>query len=285
MITVDQHYAGLDAMSADIRRMVEAAYQRMLADIRGGTSARDAAERAFGSFSGEFQRELADGLSARMTAAIGVAELKDYPVSGVALSKHLYEQAQATALSVANIVRTEAKGWHDSRRLALDLYEGYGFRQKETLPVRVPLPKYLRQAVGEAPDVFQAWAHSGSAQLRQILGDPITGPALSRELAKIRASQLKTPALKAAYMDVIRGLENGVGFDRLAKSLKTAWFERNRYFANRIAQTELHRAYSTARASEIMDDDEIQAVQIRIDRKSTRLNSSHEFVSRMPSSA
>ena len=270
MITVDQHYAGLESMSADIRRMVEAAYLRMLADIRSGTSAQQAAAQAFNSFSGEFQRELADGLSARMTAAIGVTDLKDYPVSGVSLSKHLYAQAQATALSVATIVRTEAKGWHDSRRLALDLYEGYGFRQKETLPVRIPLPKYLRQAVGEAPDVFQAWAHSGSTQLRQILGDPITGPALSRELAKIRASQLKTPALKAAYMDVIRGLEKGVGFDRLAKSLKTAWFERNRYFANRIAQTELHRVFTDSRAVEIMDDGEVQAVKIRMSSKHPR---------------
>lgn len=267
MITVDEHYAGLDAMSADVRRMVESAYQRMLADIRGGASAQKAAEMAFNSFSGEYQEQLAAALSERMTTAIGVTELKDYQVSGGPLSRRLYAQAKATALSVANIVRENAKGWHDSRKLAIDLYEGYGFRQKETLPVRIPLPKYLRQAVGEEQDVFNAWAHSGSQQLRQILGDPITGPALSRELAKIRATALKTPALRAAYLQAITDLENGVGFDRISKALKTAWFERNRYFANRIAQTELHRAFTDTRAVEIMEDVEVQAVQIRMSSK------------------
>lgn len=270
MISVDQHYAGLEQMSADVRRMVEAAYQRMLADIRNGASAQKAAERAFSSFSGEYQERLASALSDRMTAAIGVTEIKDYPVSGGPLSRHLYEQAKATALSVANIVRTEAKGWHDSRKLAIDLYEGYGFRQKEALRVRIPLPKYLRQAVGEEQDVFNAWAHSGSQPLRQILGDPITGPALSRELAKIRATALKTPALRAAYLQAITALEDGVGFDRISKALKTAWFERNRYFANRIAQTELHRAFTDTRAVEIVEDVEVQAVKLRMSSKHPR---------------
>lgn len=270
MISVDQHYAGIEQMSADVRRMVEAAYQRMLADIRNGASAQKAAERAFSSFSGEYKEQLAAALSERMTAAIGVTEIKDYPVSGGPLSRHLYAQAKATALSVANIVRTEAKGWHDSRKLAIDLYEGYGFRQKEALPVRIPLPTYLRQAVGEEQDVFNAWAHSGSQPLRQILGDPITGPALSRELAKIRATALKTPALRAAYLQAITALENGVGFDRISKALKTAWFERNRYFANRIAQTELHRAFTDTRAVEIVEDVEVQAVKLRMSSKHPR---------------
>lgn len=261
MMTVDEHYAGLNAASSEIRRAVDAAYAAMLADIRSGMSARKAAAKAFASFSGELKDVLRQGLSERMGYPISAAALDAYPVGNVKLSTSLYRQAMATGVIAQFIVKAEARGWQDARRLALNLYEGYGFRDKETLRVKQPLPKYLRAAVDEAD---AAWAKVGSNALGALLDDAVVGPSLARELAKMQAATLKTPALKAAYMQVIEGLENGVGQGRLQNLLKTAWHERNRYFANRIAQTELHRAYTTAQARDIMGDDEVQAVQIRM---------------------
>ena len=49
---------------------------------------------------------------------------------------------------------------------------------------------------------------------------------------------------KAAYLQALDALEAGAGANRLKRLMRTAWYERNRYFANRIAQTELHRAYA-----------------------------------------
>lgn len=264
MMTTDEHYAGLNAASSDIRRAVDAAYMTMLDDIRAGMSARKAAAKAFSSFSGEFKDVLRHGLSERMGYPVSDAALSAYPVGDVKLSTRLYRQATATGVITASIVKTEAKSWQDARRLALNLYEGYGFRTKETLQVRTPLPKYLRAAVDESEDMMDAWAVTKTPELISIVNDDVVGPSLSRELAKMQASTLKTPALKASYLQVIEGLENGVGQDRLQKLLKTAWHERNRYFANRIAQTELHRAYTTAQAQDIMADTEVQAVQIRM---------------------
>jgi hypothetical protein len=39
------------------------------------------------------------------------------------------------------------------------------------------------------------------------------------------------------------------------------FYERNRYFANRIARTELHRAYTDQQARELMRQDRIQATR------------------------
>ena len=269
MMTPEAHFSGLDNASAEIKAAVDVAFQQMLTDIRSGMSARKAASKAFSSFSGQFVDVLRAGLSERM-GAISMAEVRAYPVGGVSLSARLYAQARETSAVAQRLVQTEAQGWQDARRLALNLYEGYGFRPKETLQVRTPLPKYLRSAVDESEAMMDAWAATRTPELISIVNDAVVGPSLARELAKIQASALRTPALKAAYMQVLEGLEYGVGQDRLQKLLTTAWHERNRYFANRIAQTELHRAYSTARASEIMDDDEIQAVQIRMSSRHPR---------------
>ena len=70
--------------------------------------------------------------------------------------------------------------------------------------------------------------------------------------------------LKAAYL---QALEAGKGEQHLAKQLKIAWYEKNRYFANRIAQTELHRAYTDQLAADLMAEPKLQYVQIRLSQK------------------
>ena len=55
--------------------------------------------------------------------------------------------------------------------------------------------------------------------------------------------------------------------DEIEKKLRIAFYERNRYFANRIARTELHRAYTDQQARELMEQDQIQYVQIRLSSK------------------
>jgi hypothetical protein len=53
----------------------------------------------------------------------------------------------------------------------------------------------------------------------------------------------------------------------IEKRLRIAFYERNRYFANRIARTELHRAFSEQRSREWMATDRIQYVQLRLSSK------------------
>ena len=72
--------------------------------------------------------------------------------------------------------------------------------------------------------------------------------------------------MKAGYLQAIDAAEAGAGAERLRKLLKTAWYERNRYVANRISQTELHRAYSDEGARDLMADDRVHWVQVVMSR-------------------
>ena len=114
------------------------------------------------------------------------------------------------------------------------MYEGYDFKQD---PLDVAgkletLPKYLRL-----------------------------------EFDKALAAKLKAPALRAAYLQAIREQEKGKGMAALQQVLKTAFYERNRYYANRIARTELHRVYTDRQSQELMSQDRIEYVQLRLSSK------------------
>jgi len=52
---------------------------------------------------------------------------------------------------------------------------------------------------------------------------------LARLYARINANQLKTPALKAAYLQALDALEKNAGQTVLSNTLRTAYHERNRY--------------------------------------------------------
>lgn len=56
----------------------------------------------------------------------------------------------------------------------------------------------------------------------------------------------------------------GASRKRLERLVQVAIYEKSRYFANRIAQTEIGQAYSKRRAAEIMADDTIEVVQWRL---------------------
>ncbi len=67
-----------------------------------------------------------------------------------------------------------------------------------------------------------------------------------------------------AYLEAIDAMEKGRGAKVLEKKLGVAYQERMRYFANRIAQTELHRAWMDKQAAEIMADEGIEVVQFQM---------------------
>ena len=120
--------------------------------------------------------------------------------------------------------------------LAKRLYEGYGFRDKETLEIIKKLPEYLRKEFAR--------------------------PHVQRSVAR-RVSRLRTSPLRAAYTKVLKEVErhNTVA---LHKEARVALEEKARYYATRIADTESHRAKNLARAKSYLEDDEIQLVRYRM---------------------
>jgi hypothetical protein len=254
-MTPAEELALLDQLSADVEAQVLAAYRRAMDLMRRGTAPRDAITRVMESFTGEFADLMAASLSAVLQRSVGTESALAINIGPVSLSRKLYAEAQDVSNIVAGIVQRNVRGYQDSKRLALQLFEGYGFREPDAEPLQInpenpKLPKYMREILDP---------------------DPVRRK-MAQAFARIQVDGLSTPALRAAYsqaLDAIEDIQGTVGRVELEKTLKTAFYERTRYFAERIARTEAHRAYSQREAQILLEDEDLEFVQIRRSRTST----------------
>ncbi len=242
-MTSEELNAMQDELARTILQQAEAALDDALQLMSEGMAPREALAQVTQTFTGQYYEALSSAFTMVLGDYVGIADIKALNISGIDLSDALYTHIQRTNVTAQQVINDHMKGFVQARNLAMDLYEGYGFKD-DPLKVKAKLPKYLRQA----------------------LKDPAIDDGYRRLLAQIRTNQIKTPALKAGYQQLLDGLENGIGQARLKKLLKTAWFERNRYFANRIAQTETSRAYMNGVAQELMADDQVVWVQYEMSR-------------------
>ncbi len=263
-----EHERHLDLTAAEIERITGESFAELLRRIRAGEDPRAAIEAIQKLWRAEYVNTLRQALQETLGAAIGRADMLAYTVGQVTLSGSLYAHSRQTSAAALLLVREHLAGWHAARALAFDLYEGYRFRPHgDLLSPKVPLPKYLRDLFGGDQTFIRAWNKHAGAALLKLAGDSSQfqiGPKLASAYARARAAVIRTAAMKAAYMQTITALEQGAGIKRLAKLLEVAWYERNRYYGNRIAQTELHRAWSNRQAAEIMADDTIEVVRIKM---------------------
>ena len=250
-MTPAQEQALIAAATAGLDDELRDAYARLVDLIRGGTAPREAVAAVIGDFVGEMADTMATAFSAILAGSVGAESVMAMEVGAVSLSRRLYAEATAAGEQVAGVVSRHARGFADARALALQLFEGYGFREPGAEPLQFKrgndkLPKYLREV---------------------LLTDSDLAGQIERAFAKMQVADLKTPALRAAYAQVLEaldGIEAAGGQALLEKRMKVAFFERMRHFAARIAQTELHRAYAQRQAAELMDDTDVDFVQWRM---------------------
>ncbi|MCP4700151.1 MAG: hypothetical protein GY862_25355 [Gammaproteobacteria bacterium] len=229
----------LNQSSREIRADMRRAFAELLKQIEAGTLPQDAIAAVLAEFEGEYYGVMKKALQGLMGATMTISEVKAWPINGVTLSRKLYRNHAQVSAVTKGLIREHTKGLHSSRKLALELYEGYRFRTTEALDISAKMPRYFRGA-------FKYKAE------------------FSKIVAQNRAAALRTPALKAAYTEALDALDAGEGAEMLAKKLNVAFHERNRYFANRIAQTELKRVHSEQLAEEWMGEPRIQIIQIRL---------------------
>lgn len=248
-MTPEEELALLRSTSEAIRDAVESAYQELIASIRAGTVPRDAVAAAMATFTGEYAAIMAAGLSVVMGESLTIEAAMALEVGNITLSSRLYAHTAVATSIVEGVVRKHVSGFSDAKALALELYEGYGFNPTEPLiidPGNDLLPRYLREA---------------------LLPDVTVKNELARAYARAQAKALRTGALKASYVELLRAIDSvdsGSGQALLDKKLMVAFNEKSRYFANRIAQTELARAINLARAKEFLLDTDLEYVQWRL---------------------
>jgi hypothetical protein len=83
-----------------------------------------------------------------------------------------------------------------------------------------------------------------------------------KEIMK-QIEKLKTKPLRIAYKDIVRKF-NELSDEELEKFIKTAYYEKMRYYAKRIADTETHRAAMSKRAREYLNDENIEFVRFEM---------------------
>lgn len=236
----------LDLTAEEIARLTRRAFQDLLKRISDGQDPRDAISAVMQGFDPAYRETLAKSFTKALGDFVGADELISYPVGDVSLSQALYQHARQTSAAVRQIVFEHAAGWQDARKLALDIYEGYGLKGGDD-PLQWPKgsdkwPKYMQRAVVSDPASYRGWLNA----------------------ARQASSNIKTPALKAAYTELLDAVEKGAGEKVLARKLDVAFQEQMRFRANRIAQTELHRQWMDRQAEEIMGDETISVVQVKM---------------------
>lgn len=200
------------------------------------------------SFGSAYTVALAAAFERLLQQAVMPSTIAAMPVGEVQLSAALYRQAQTAAAEVSAIVRTHAQGVHQARALLLELFDGYSPAQG----LRRPLEGRARARL--------------PAALRFITQEPVARASLARvyERAQKQAARLRSPALRASYLEALEAWRTGAGRDALRKRLEVAHKEKARHFAERIAQTELAKAYQARVAAELMEDPSTQTVQVTL---------------------
>lgn len=256
-MTPEQEAALIAATVAGLDDDLRDAYRELVRLIREGAAPRDAVQQVLEPFRGGMAQTLATAFSAILQESVGSASVLQMQAGAVSLSGRLFEEAGRTSVLVQGIVDRHTRGFQDARALALDLFEGYGFRDRDAEPLqfnpRNPrLPEYLRSA---------------------LLTDGTLRGQIERALARLQVDGLQTQALRAAYrgaLDALNEAQEGAGAALLDRRLQVAFFERMRYFSRRIAETELHRAFAQRQAAELLDDPDVEWVQWRLSPRHPR---------------
>lgn len=241
-----------------IDTLAAAAFAKLWEAIQAnpGADVRELAASAQVDFSDQFSEALAASFSSLLQRSVQTSAVRDMPVGEIPLSAWLYSHSQEVATEVARIVRQHAQGVQQARELSLALYDGYSPQDG----VRRPLEGSAR---GELPQA-----------LRSMTADPAARASLQQLMTQgqQQAGRLRTRALRAAYLEAFEAWERGAGQEALQKRLDVAQREKNRFLADRIAQTELHRAHQAVISRDLMQDADTTVVQVKLNPTHPRVD-------------
>jgi hypothetical protein len=148
-------------------------------------------------------------------------DITPYMIDSLSLSDKLYKNAQNVAKATQNALNEHLQRGSSIDTIRKSIYDGYNYGDKDILPLKKELPRYL------------------------VKND------------KIEAMKRKTKPLKASYMQLLNS-KNEKAFE---KNMKLALYEKSRYYAQRIAETEKARSMALSDAKEFLEDDDIELVR------------------------
>lgn len=191
-------------------------------------------------------------LDAQRTIGAKLFELP-WTADKMKLSSRLHGTDALMRQSIVSVIDSQVKAGTNWVQLARKLYDGYGF--PETIK-RAELPKYLDTLTKAA----QRTTPDDSAALQEVKR---LARIAKRNLETLSQNDAPNRALKAAYTQLLEKAETG-SRKALDKAMEVAVNERSRYYAERIARTEISRAWSEGFWVKNYDDPDVVAVRWRL---------------------
>lgn len=246
MLDWDEQKKLLEETGADIDVLSAALFVEFMRRLKLARfeNPRDILSGLVSKFDADYQIKLSAALSESLKKSIGADDVSEMKVGGVKLSKKLYKNSAEVERRATRLINNHLKGWVDARKLAMDLYDGYADKEEilQWNPVNKKLPVHMREAVLKD--------YKSRTMLLSVIKKNIDG--------------IKTPALRAAYSQALQAVQDGAGEAAIEKKLSVAVREKMRFNANRIAQTEIQRAWMMEQAKEIMEDEDLQVVRFAL---------------------
>ncbi len=240
----------LDRHGAEVARAAADAFADVMARIDAGASPRAAIRRALRRFGRDWTAQMAAAFSELLGTSFSTREIRRLRIGGITLSAKLYRQAGQVEREALAIISEHAAGVHDARALALRLYDGFDPRAPKPLDGQVSarsVPKAVRAILRSSPAARVALERLIESGQRQV-------------------ARTRSPALRAAYAAALDAWQAGEARDVLRRRLDLAVREKTRFFAQRIADTELARAYAAGVVERLKADPTAQVVQLQINR-------------------
>lgn len=230
-------------------RRYEVYLKKLLSD---GKSPEDAAALAYEKYpvmqtletevEGQLQKEAARGYGQELPdTAVKELAAAAWAADGMTLSERTTKARESVTGQVVEAIQQALKRNDATKTAALALFDGY--RYGGILPEQ-EIPAYLNKIVslvGSNDRSFQSAMRSVEKNLKK----------------------LNTRGMKAAYTLVKEAVEEA-NEKKLDKAIYTAAQERTRYFAERIARTELARAYHDGFMAKWQDDEDCVAFKWKL---------------------
>jgi len=263
--------------SGSFKANAEIVVQRVIALIEQGSTAQAAVNQAF--IESDFAAKNKEALNSTLfeAAAYGYGLMPNLVVDKKAiiekltslpwapdnmpLSTRLHGLDSAMKATISDVIKSNTTEGTNAVKLARELYDGYN---SSKVLNTADLPSYLQQlshyankalAEGLSPDIDTVHEY------RQAL------KRATRAVNGIGAGTDKP--LKAAYKQLVDAAQ-GFSSESLKKAVYVATQERSRYFAERIARTEIARAWGDGFLAETIEDPDVVAYK-------WRLSSHHPF--------
>ncbi|WP_277301190.1 hypothetical protein [Veillonella montpellierensis] len=224
----------------DVNRAIEEAYKRYPVIDSMKESIVDDMIKSFTS--GYMNASVEVGVDTRdipySSEAISTAMQRTWSKDNLNLSTRLHKRGQAVRKEVADILKATIGKGNTNKKIASELLN-------RGVIDTAGLPKFMKE-VAQIPISMSA------DKKRKLLRN------VHRQVSK-----RTTAGIRAAYNEVINAVNND-NQEKLDKAIEIATEEKTRYNAERIARTEIARAYADGQVSRCIDDDDIVAFQWKL---------------------